>query len=124
MKPARSRWRITPNTGDPLFIIDEGALRGRSSAFLILTTGPARVSRVECRVSYKKQRLRIFADDDGLCADCCPMRSEQGQLDEGMMIGAGLAFNHAFLVYGSPIAILPILMAVPAICVTFLCGMD
>ncbi len=34
-----------------------GALRGRSSAFLILTTDPARVSRVECRVSYKKQRL-------------------------------------------------------------------
>jgi len=40
---------------------------------------------------------------------------------QGMMIGAGLAFLALFLVYGSPIAVLPIVMAIPAICVTFLC---
>ncbi len=45
----------------------------------------------------------------------------KANLMKGMMIGAGLAFTTLFLVYGSPIAILPILMAVPAICVTFLC---
>ena len=39
----------------------------------------------------------------------------------GILAGAGLAFIALFLVYGSPIAILPIVMAIPAICVTFFC---
>jgi len=44
-----------------------------------------------------------------------------GNLLKGMIFGAILAFATLLLVYGSPIAILPILMAIPAICVTFLC---
>ena len=44
-----------------------------------------------------------------------------GNLLKGMIFGAVLAFATLLLVYGSPIAILPILMAIPAICVTFLC---
>lgn len=36
------------------------------------------------------------------------------------LIGALLAFLVLFLVYGSPIAVLPIVMAMPAICTTFL----
>jgi putative drug exporter of the RND superfamily len=44
-----------------------------------------------------------------------------GNLLKGMIFGAVLAFATLLLVYGSPVAILPILMAIPAICVTFLC---
>ena len=39
---------------------------------------------------------------------------------KGMVFGACLALVTLVLVYGSPIAILPILMAIPTICVTFL----
>ncbi|MDQ2762749.1 MAG: MMPL family transporter [Pseudomonadota bacterium] len=38
----------------------------------------------------------------------------------GLMVGAALALVVLFLVYGSPIAILPILMAIPAMLVTYL----
>lgn len=41
-------------------------------------------------------------------------------LFKGMLFGACLALATLLLVYGSPIAILPILMAIPTICVTFL----
>src|SRR5258708_181279 len=44
----------------------------------------------------------------------------KANLIAGMMLGAGLAFTALFLVYGSPIAILPIVIAIPAVCVTFL----
>lgn len=42
-------------------------------------------------------------------------------LAHGMMFGALLALVTLFVVYGSAIAVLPILMAIPTICVTFLC---
>ena len=42
-------------------------------------------------------------------------------LVHGMIFGALLALATLFVVYGSAIAVLPILMAIPTICVTFLC---
>jgi uncharacterized membrane protein YdfJ with MMPL/SSD domain len=43
-----------------------------------------------------------------------------GNLFKGMLFGVCLALVTLIIVYGSPIAILPILMAIPTVCVTFL----
>jgi len=109
-------------TGDPLFIIDQG----RATWALISIPNPdygpgagieGRMPRVLQKATPPGYTLTItgFAQ---LLSNAGPNRANMLQ---GMMIGAGLAFLALFLVYGSPIAVLPIVMAIPAICVTFLC---
>ena len=109
-------------TGDPLFIIDQG----RATWALISIPNPdygpgagieGRMPRVLQKATPPGYTLTMtgFAQ---MLSNAGPNRANMLQ---GMMIGAGLAFLALFLVYGSPIAILPIVMAIPAICVTFLC---
>jgi RND superfamily putative drug exporter len=109
-------------TGDPMFIIDHG----HATWALISIPNPdygagagieGRMPRVLQKATPPGYTLTLtgFAQ---LLSNAGPNKANMLM---GMMIGAGLAFAALLLVYGSPIAILPILMAVPAICVTFLC---
>ena len=109
-------------TRDPIFILDGG----RATWALISIpnpdygpglhveghVGPAIAAAVPPGCSMT---LTGFAQ---LLSNAGPNRAN---LLKGMLFGATLALVALFLVYGSPVAILPILMAIPAICVTFLC---
>jgi RND superfamily putative drug exporter len=110
------------DTGDPVFIIDQGRATWALISIPHPDYGPGkgiegRMPRVLQGATPPGYTLTMtgFAQ---LLSNTGP---NKGNLMRGMLAGAGLAFLTLFLVYGSPIAILPILMAVPAICVTFLC---
>jgi RND superfamily putative drug exporter len=109
-------------THDPLFIIDDG----RATWALISIANPdygagrgveGRVQRVLPMAVQSGSKL-TFTGFAQMLSNAGPNRAN---LLTGTIIGAVLAFTTLFLVYGSPIAILPIVMAVPAICATFLC---
>lgn len=109
-------------TSDPMFILDEG----RSAWALVSIPNPDYgpglhvEGHVEPAIASAvppgaKLTMTGFAK---LLSNAGP---NAGNLVKGMIFGAGLALATLFVVYGSPIAILPILMAIPTICVTFLC---
>ena len=109
-------------THDPMFILDGG----RATWALISIANPdyGAGRGVESRV----QRLLMASTAPGTrmtVTGFAQMLSNAGPdkagLVKGAVFGLVLAFTVLVLVYGSPIAILPILMAIPAICVTFLC---
>jgi RND superfamily putative drug exporter len=108
-------------TGDPLFLLDGG----RASWALVSIPNPDYgVGRgIEGRV---EPTLRAATGGGATLSmtGFAKMLSNAGpnsaSLREGLLIGAALALTTLFLVYGSPIAVLPIAMAIPAILVTFL----
>jgi RND superfamily putative drug exporter len=110
------------NTHDPIFVLDGGRATWALISIANPDYGPGR--GVESRV----QRVVMAATPAGakmtmtgfaqMLANAGP---DRGSLVKGAVFGVGLAFVVLVLVYGSPIAVLPILMAIPAICVTFLC---
>jgi putative drug exporter of the RND superfamily len=109
-------------TRDPMFILDGGRATWALIAIANPDYGPGR--GVESRV----QRVVTAATPAGAnmtVTGFAQMLSNAGpnraSLVKGAVFGIGLAFATLVLVYGSPIAVLPILMAIPAICVTFLC---
>jgi RND superfamily putative drug exporter len=108
-------------TSDPLFIIDQG----RATWALISIPNPdygpgkgieGRVPRVLENATPPGYTLTVT----GFAQMLSNAGPNKANMLKGIMIGAGLAFLTLFLVYGSPIAVLPILMAIPAMCVTFL----
>jgi RND superfamily putative drug exporter len=110
------------NTGDPLFIIDEGRATWALISIPHPDYGPGK--GIEGRMPRALQKATAPGYSltmTGFAQMLSNPGPNKANLMKGMMIGAGLAFATLFLVYGSPIAILPILMAIPAICVTFLC---
>jgi len=110
------------NTGDPLFIIDEGRATWALISIPHPDYGPGKgIEGRMPRVLQKATPPGYLLTMTGFAQMLSNAGPNKANLMKGMMIGAGLAFTTLFLVYGSPIAILPILMAVPAICVTFLC---
>jgi RND superfamily putative drug exporter len=108
-------------TGDSLFLLDGG----RASWALVSIPNPDYgVGRgIEGRV---EPTLRAATGGGATLSmtGFAKMLSNAGpnsaSLREGLLIGAALALTTLFLVYGSPIAVLPIAMAIPAILVTFL----
>jgi len=110
------------NTGDPLFIIDEGRATWALISIPHPDYGPGKgIEGRMPRVLQKATAPGYSLTMTGFAQMLSNPGPNKANLMKGMMIGAGLAFATLFLVYGSPIAILPILMAIPAICVTFLC---
>ena len=110
------------NTGDPLFIIDEGRATWALISIPHPDYGPGKgIEGRMPRVLQKATAPGYSLTMTGYAQMLSNPGPNKANLMKGMMIGAGLAFATLFLVYGSPIAILPILMAIPAICVTFLC---
>src|SRR5882757_359657 len=110
------------NTGDPMFILDDG----RAAWAMISIPNPdyGVGKGIESRVPRALQKATPSGSSltmTGFAAMLSNAGPNKANLITGMMIGAGLAFTALFLVYGSPIAILPIVMAIPAVCVTFLC---
>lgn len=109
-------------TGDPRFILDQG----RATWALISIPNPdhgpgagieARLSRAldDARPAGTKLTLTGYA----------PMLSNAGpnaaNLFKGVLVGGVLALGVLLLVYGSPIALLPIVMAAPSMLVAYLC---
>src|SRR5712672_1520239 len=110
------------NTGDPLFIIDEGRATWALISIPHPDYGPGKgIEGRMPRVLQKATPPGYTLTMTGFAQLLSNTGPNKGNLMRGILAGAGLAFLTLFLVYGSPIAILPILMAVPAICVTFLC---
>ncbi len=110
------------NTGDPLFIIDGGRATWALISIPNPDYGPG--SGIEGRMPRVLQKATppgAVLTMTGFAQMLSNAGPNKANLMQGLMIGAGLAFVTLFLVYGSPIAILPILMAIPAMCVTFLC---
>ncbi len=110
------------NTGDPMFILDDG----RAAWAMISIPNPdyGVGKGIEGRVPRALQKATPSGSSltmTGFAAMLSNAGPNKANLITGMMIGAGLAFTALFLVYGSPIAILPIVMAIPAVCATFLC---
>lgn len=109
-------------THDPMFILDHGA----ASWALILQPNPDKglgagveksLPRVLQSAAPKNARLTLTGFSEMLSNG-----GPNGQsLLEELAVGAALAFLVLVLTYGSAIAILPIAMALPAICVTLLC---
>jgi putative drug exporter of the RND superfamily len=110
------------NTGDPMFIIDKGRATWALISIPHPDYGPGKgIEGRMPRVLQKATPPGYTLTMTGFAQMLSNAGPNKGNLMKGMMIGAGLAFATLFLVYGSPISILPILMAIPAICVTFLC---
>ncbi len=108
-------------TNDPRFILDNG----RATWALISIPNPDYGPGVGVEPGLQPA-LDAAAPPGGkvVLTGFGPMLSNAGpnagNLIWATIVGATLAFVVLLLVYGSPIAILPILMAIPAICVTFL----
>jgi RND superfamily putative drug exporter len=108
-------------TQDPIFLLDGG----RATWALVSIPNPDYgVGRgIEGRVEPALQAATP-RDAKLTMTGFAKMLSNAGpnsaSLREGLLIGAALALATLYLVYGSPIAILPIVMAIPAILVTFL----
>src|SRR5450631_540088 len=108
-------------TGDPLFLLDGG----RATWALVSIPNPDYgVGRgIEGRVEPTLRAATVNGATLSMTG-FAKMLSNAGpnsaSLREGLLIGAALALTTLFLVYGSPIAVLPIAMAIPAILVTFL----
>ncbi len=109
-------------THDPKFILDGGAA---TWALIILPNpdiGPH--AGMEHRVE-PALRAATPAGATLTVTGFAQMLSNAGpnaeNMAKGVMFGAALALVVLFVVYGSPIAVLPILVAIPAMCVTFLC---
>jgi RND superfamily putative drug exporter len=107
-------------TGEPIFLLDGG----RATWALVSIPNPDYgVGRgIEGRV---EPTLRAATADGMLTmTGFAKMLSNAGpntaSLRQGLFIGAALALTTLFVVYGSAIAVLPIVMAIPAILVTFL----
>jgi putative drug exporter of the RND superfamily len=108
-------------TGDPLFLLDGG----RATWALVSIPNPDYgVGRgIEGQVEPTLRAATVNGATLSMTG-FAKMLSNAGpnsaSLRQGLLIGAALALATLFLVYGSPIAILPIAMAIPAILVTFL----
>jgi len=110
------------NTGDPMFIIDHGQVTWALISIPHPDYGPGKgIEGRMPRVLQKATPPGYTLTMTGFAQLLSNTGPNKGNLMRGILAGAGLAFLTLFLAYGSPIAILPILMAVPAICVTFLC---
>ena len=110
------------NTHDPKFILDGGAATWTLISLPNPDKGPG--------VGQEETLPRSLAQAAPAGSTMTPTGFAQmlsnagpnsGNLLKALAVGGMLAFAVLFLVYGSPIAVLPILMAVPAICVTVLC---
>jgi len=110
------------NTHDPVFNLDGGRATWALISIPNPDYGPGKgiEGRVP-RVLHKATAAGFTLTMTGFAQLLANTGPNKGNLMVGVLAGAGLAFLTLFLVYGSPIAILPILMAIPAICVTFLC---
>jgi RND superfamily putative drug exporter len=109
-------------TGDPMFIFDHGHATWALISIPNPDYGPGKgIEGRMPRVLQKATPPGALLTMTGFAQMLSNAGPNKANLVQGMLIGAGLAFVTLFLVYGSPIAILPILMAIPAICVTFLC---
>lgn len=109
-------------TRDPVFMLDEG----RATWALISIPNPDYgIGRgIEGRVEPTIRAAtpaRATLTMTGFAKMLSNAGPNSGNLIKGVMVGATLALVTLFVVYGSPIAILPIVMAIPAILVTFLC---
>jgi RND superfamily putative drug exporter len=107
-------------TGDPIFLLDGG------KAAWALVSIPNPDYGVGRGIEGKVEPTLRAATAGGAkltMTGFAKMLSNAGpnsaSLREGLFIGAALALITLFLVYGSPIAVLPIVMAIPAILVTF-----
>jgi putative drug exporter of the RND superfamily len=110
------------NTGDPIFNLDGGKATWALISIPNPDYGPGKgIEGRMPRVLHKATPAGYTLTMTGFAQLLSNTGPSKGNLMQGIIAGAGLAFLTLFLVYGSPIAILPIVMAIPAICVTFLC---
>jgi RND superfamily putative drug exporter len=110
------------NTGDPIFNLDGGKATWALISIPNPDYGPGKgIEGRMPRVLHKATPAGYTLTMTGFAQLLSNTGPSKGNLMQGIVAGAGLAFLTLLLVYGSPIAILPIVMAIPAICVTFLC---